>query len=654
MPEPDTSRPAVAIDLGTTFSVVAQINRDGRPETVVNEEGDLSTPSVVYFDDSCPVVGKEAINAAEFNPQRMAQFAKRDMGSELYSGSIAGRQFPPEVIQALVLKKLKADAELRIGPFDQAVLTVPAYFNEPRRKATQDAGKLAGIRVLDIINEPTAAAIAHGAAIGYLDAGGQARQPERVLVYDLGGGTFDVSVMDIRQGDFRTVATAGDAHLGGIDWDQRLQQSLAEQFQRQTSVDIIGDPAAEEKLRALATRAKKTLSARDEAVVRMHHGPAQAQLKISRQEFETLTCDLVERTRLTLNHLLKEAQLRWSDITRLLLVGGSTRMPMIAKMLEQESGMPVDRSLSPDEAVAHGAAVYAGILLRPEGFQGSGVSVTNVNSHDLGVLGVDRTTGKPRRQIMIPRNSSLPCTAQRRFVTSRDGQQDVVVSVVEGGTDSGVGATRIGKCKISGLPEKLPQGTPVEVTFEYGGDGRLTVSGEIPATDCRTHSTIERANGLTDEAMLDWKVRIDAGISLLDVAEPAATETDQVKGSAKLANPQPARSNPAKTSSASSVPAAGGPVAGGPLDGVSFSPVAGGARASESSLSGLQQFLNENQSRDLAQDTNVSLPVLGDGDKSAAGQSAIAALENPDSPDDEIDETALGDFFKNLEPGNRG
>ena len=220
----------IGIDLGTTFSVVAYLDSTGRPCTIPNAEGDLITPSVVLFDGASTVVGKEAVKAASMEPERIADFAKHDMGSMFYSRKVGGESLPPEVIQSLILEKLKRDSELKLGPIHKAVVTVPAFFNEPRRKATQDAAQLAGLEILDIINEPTAAAIAFGHQVGFLDAKGEARQREVVLVYDLGGGTFDVTLMEIAGTDFTAIATGGDVYLGGIDWDRRLADHIADKF----------------------------------------------------------------------------------------------------------------------------------------------------------------------------------------------------------------------------------------------------------------------------------------------------------------------------------------------------------------------------------------------------------------------------------------
>jgi molecular chaperone DnaK len=510
----DRPAPAVGIDLGTTYSCVTFLDNDGRPTTLLNEEGDATTPSAVFFDRTGPVVGREALKAAEFEPHRIARFAKRDMGESAYRRKICGEQFPPEVIQSLILRKLKRDAELQLGEIRQAVVTVPAYFNEPRRKATQDAGRLAGLEVLDIINEPTAAAVAYGVKQGFISGAGTTEQREIVLVYDLGGGTFDVTLMDIRGGRYRALATGGDVYLGGIDWDERIAAYVADRFRQQHGVDLRQDAAAWERLLHEAVEAKRSLTARDAVVIPVIHDGRRLRLTMTRSEFESLTADLLERTRMTVRKLIQEARLRWDRVTRLLLVGGATRMPMVRNMLETESGLKVDRSLSPDEAVSHGAAIYAGILLNRGGDRLRGISVQNVNSHDLGVLAIERATGRQRRRLMIARNTPLPASAQGAFRTARSGQTNVLVSVVEGGTESGAHATHIGQCIVKDLPADLPARTPVTVTFQYGQNGRLTVRASLPNATRQAKLVIERASGLSRDDLDRWQSRLDGGIRL--------------------------------------------------------------------------------------------------------------------------------------------
>lgn len=517
---------SIGIDLGTTYSAMAFLDANGKPETIRSEEGELTTPSVVFFDTSGPIVGREAVKAAEFDASRVARYAKRCIGEELFPKTILENRLPPEVIESLVLKKLKSDGELKLGPISKAVITVPAYFNETRRKATQDAGRLAGIEVLDIINEPTAAAIAYGVQSGFLDGLGNSLERETVLVYDLGGGTFDATLMEIDGRNFDAVATAGDVYLGGVDWDKRLVDYLAEQFKKEQGIDLRDNPSAMERLIQESESAKKTLTARDEAQVRLGVDGKNLQRTLSRSQFEQLTEDLLERTRMTCERLLLDAGKAWTDITRLILVGGSTRMPMVHRMLEEESSLVVDRSLAPDEAVAHGAAIYAGILSGfPENV--AGVSVANINSHDLGVLGLDPKTKTPKRQVMIPRNTKIPATRSKTFSTSKPGQKDVLVTVVEGGTDSGEHALKIGKCVITNLPTDLPQGSTVKVTFKYESDGRLSISAELPDVECAARTIIERFAGLNEQEICKWKERLDAGLVLEKLKdEPVAVPSE--------------------------------------------------------------------------------------------------------------------------------
>ena len=504
--------PAVGIDLGTTFSAVAYLDNSGRPETIRSAEGDMTTPSAVFFDRKGCIIGTEAVEAGLIEPERLAQYAKRDVGESEYEKKIRGQAFPPEVLQALILQKLKSDAELKLGEITKAVVTVPAFFNEPCRKATQDAGRLAGLEVLDIINEPTAAAITYGVQQGFLSADGRSKQLERVLVYDLGGGTFDVTVMEIEDAKYNTIATAGDVYLGGIDWDQRIVDFIAEAFQAEHAVDPREDPRGQQELVRKANQAKHALTQRESVAIAFAFDNNRLRLELTQAEFAKMTEDLVERTLMTVQLVLDDAKLQWSDLTRLILVGGSTRMPMVRDELLKRSGIELDRSLSPDEAVSHGAALYAGMLLgAPDGVHVD-VSVTNVNSNDLGILAVDPTTGDPRRQVMIPRNSSLPARKVCMFRTHSDNQINVKIEVVEGGNDKGVNATKIGKCVIDNLPAELPKGTEVNVSFEYAQDGRLTVSASLPSVDRNVKMTLDRAAGLSDAEIESWREKIADGL----------------------------------------------------------------------------------------------------------------------------------------------
>jgi molecular chaperone DnaK len=508
----------VGIDLGTTFSVIAHLDAAGRPWTIMNSEGDPITPSVVFFDGSDVVVGKEAVKAAVHEPGQVAAFMKRDMGSSQYSKAINGQQFPPEVLQSYILQKLKHDGELKLGRIREVVITVPAFFDEPRRKATQDAGRIAGLEVLNIINEPTAAAIAFGVQEGFLNQKGESKRSEKILVYDLGGGTFDVTLMEIDGKNYTAIATDGDVYLGGVDWDHKLVDFATQRFQEKyKGLDPRQDPHDLQRLLREAEDVKRALSAREQTTFAIEHAGKSLRIPITRSEFEELTSDLLERTRFTVTNLLAEAGLNWKEITRLLLVGGSSRMPMVQTMLTKESGRAPDRSLSADEAVAHGAAIFAGLMLAAAKGAPQQVTVRNVNSHSLGVLGIEKATGRPRNQVLIPRNSRLPVTSVSRFQTARPNQGSVVANIVEGGDASGNNATKIGRCVISDLPPDLPAGTPVDVSFTYGDDGRLTVKAGLPTLKRVTTLVIERASGLSDTKVEEWEQQLTAPKGPLDL-----------------------------------------------------------------------------------------------------------------------------------------
>ncbi len=504
-----TRQIAVGIDLGTTFSAVSYLDASRRPCLIVNSEGDRVTPSVVLFDESSVVVGKEAVKAAAMEPDRIADYVKRDMGSPHYARAILGEQVPPEVVQSLILEKLKRDTEKTLGPISEVVITVPAFFNEPRRKATQDAGRLAGLEVLDVINEPTAAAIAYGYRQGFLDDQGAARQMERVLVYDLGGGTFDVTLMEIDGKNYNTVATAGDVYLGGLDWDRRIADYIAQKFQEKfRGQDPRQNPAGMQKLLREAEDAKRTLTARDKATINFEHAGEGLRVVLTREEFESLTADLVERTLFTTRKVLKDAGVNWDDVTRLLMVGGSSRMPMIQQAVEQVSGLTVDRSSSEDEAVAQGAAIYAGLLLATRDGEQPSMQIKNVNSHSLGVLAQDPQTGRPKNSVIIAQNTVLPAVQGKRFRTSKSAQQRIAVKVIEGGDSSGNNATPIGRCIIDDLPHGLPAGTAVEVIFQYAANGRLRVRARVPSIDREVAMTIQRDTGLTEAKIKSWQQKL--------------------------------------------------------------------------------------------------------------------------------------------------
>jgi molecular chaperone DnaK len=502
------SVPAIGIDLGTTYSVIAYLDSQGRPTSIPNAEGDLLTPSVVLFDDDGIIVGKQAVAAGSLEPGKVADCVKRDIGSKHYHREINGRSYPPEVISAYILQRLKADAERKLGRLRKAVITVPAYFDETRRRATMDAGKLAGLDVLDIINEPTAAAILYGYQAGFLNRSGtlDREKPVRVLVFDLGGGTFDVTLVEIATQSFKALATDGDVVLGGKDWDEKLVEIAAERLAAQIGEDPRNDPATLHELTFAAEAAKRALSERTKTTLVAHHRGRRLKVDVTRQEFEEATLPLVLRTRTVAELVVLQARATWPEIDRVLVVGGSTRMPMIVRMLSELAGRAVDHSVAPDEAVAHGAALYADMLLRKEGAGGGQTqfTVTDVNSHSLGVAGVDAATRSRVNRIIIRKNTPLPHSKSKKFKTFKADQSNVKITVLEGESEVPEACIEVGTCVIRDLPPNLPAGWPVEVRYSYQENGRLKVSAKLVGHGARVTADFIRDNSLTDDDLLLW------------------------------------------------------------------------------------------------------------------------------------------------------
>ena len=498
---------AVGIDLGTTFSALAYLDATGRPQVIENSEGDKTTPSVVLLDGTEVVVGREAVKAMPTDWEKIAECMKRDVGRHEYCRAVAGRKLPPEVLQACVLNKLRQDARRVLGDFTQVVITVPAYFDEVRRKSTQDAGFIAGIDVLDIINEPTAAALAYGYHRGQLFGSGGGT-PKRVLVYDLGGGTFDVTVMEIADGEFVTLATDGDVQLGGRDWDQRLVDFAAENFIRHRGVDPRDDPNTYGRLLMECEDAKRTLSSRHKANLVVTYGSHAERMEITRSRFEELTADLLERTAFTTRQTLQAAGLELVR-HRTCFDGGRIDADAVGHQdASRDFGGEPDSSISPDEAVAHGAAIHAGLLLQKLDGPPPRIRVRNVNSHSLGIVGTDPKTNRRQTAILVPRNSPLPAKAKRVFRTSKDGQRSIVAQIVEGESSDPNECMHIGKCTVRGLPANLPAGTPIEVRFRYEENGRLKVVVQVPGIAEKISYEITRENNLSREELNRWQARI--------------------------------------------------------------------------------------------------------------------------------------------------
>lgn len=503
----------VGIDLGTTFSAIAHLDADGNPVALANEEEEIETPSLILLAETGHViVGPSRTRAAMEDPEHVVERVKRHMGTTEYKRTFDGHEITPEFLSALILKKLRQDAEKRIGPVGNAVITVPYYFNDARRKATQDAGRISGFNVIDIINEPTAATLTYAWKRGELGVG-HSDKPHMALVYDLGGGTFDVTVVKYTPAHFQVLATDGDVYLGGIDWNDRLLNYIADEFKKRHGADPRDSAHTTQVLRNDCDLAKIELTNKPQTTVVCRHEGKSISVPITREQFEQMTADLLQRTIDTTELVIEQAKIKPNELDAIVLVGGSTLMPKVPAMLEQATGIKPYQGLSPHTAVAQGAAIHAAILEAK--YRGSGselaetvrkylknVKQDDVNSHSLGVVVKDPKTGKPRNHIMIPRNTTLPVEKQQVFNTLSAGQLRATVKVVEGDAPDPAACSLIGNCSITQLPANLPKGSPVEVTYAFGSDGRVRVRARDKTGGKEAVIEIERRGGL-DEQQID-------------------------------------------------------------------------------------------------------------------------------------------------------
>jgi len=501
----------VGIDLGTTLSKLAYLDKSGRPVLVPNAEGELLTPSVVAFTKSTVLVGRDAQREALANPARAVLHVKRQMGNPQWRFKVDGDTYTPETVSALILKKLKQDAEPHIGPVRRAVITVPAYFDDARRKATEDAGAIAGLEVLDIINEPTASALAYGMT--------RAGEDGVCLVYDLGGGTFDVTVIEKKGDEFITLATDGDVELGGKDWDDRLVDHLAERFRQEFGADPREDPQAAAYLWVSAEEAKKTLSRREKTNVPVSYKGHWGNYEVMREAFESITEDLLAVTQLTTEMVLEEAGLTWEGVARVLPTGGSIRMPAVQRLLARMSGKPVKAEVPVDEAVASGAAIHAAICvlhadqrireLDAEAAERLGkVRTVDVAAHALGLIIKDVRTLRYRNDVLIPKNSRLPVSVTKTYQTAYEGQQKIVLQVVQGDAPDPAANLIIGTAEVSGLPPGRPAGTLVKVTYAYDRKGRIHVTAEDQEAGKVIATEITRQAGLAADQVAEEARRL--------------------------------------------------------------------------------------------------------------------------------------------------
>jgi molecular chaperone DnaK len=504
----------VGIDLGTTYSALAQLDSEGNPISIPNADGKTTTPSVVILGEAGHVVvGPSPERVSVENPENIVEAIKRQMGSKTWFKEYQGKKLTAEFISALILKKLKQDAEQTIGAITNAVITVPYYFNDLRRKATQDAGRIAGYNVIDIINEPTAATLAYAWMRGELGRTDLSNTERTIMVYDLGGGTFDVTVVRYTPTHFRVLATDGDVLLGGIDWTNRIVEHVAEQFRRKYSADPLADPETRLQFTQECEEAKRVLSVKSQVPVNLYFQGKTLTVAVTRGDFQRMTGDLLQRTRDTTELVLQQSGVEIGQLNEVVLVGGSTHMPAVYDMLREVCGRNPSRELNPDEAVAQGACIHAAILEAKETGGESrmaqavikrlrAVTATDVNSHSLGV---EITNPQDRRtksnHIMIPRNTAIPFSVTQRFVTNVPNQQRIRVRLLQGEVPDVSACSVIGDFHISDLPPNLPAGSPVEIAYSYESNGRIKVTARELTGNRQATTEIVRDSGLSDTGL---------------------------------------------------------------------------------------------------------------------------------------------------------
>jgi molecular chaperone DnaK len=497
----------VGIDLGTTYSSIAYVDDTGRPTIIPNRDGENSTPSVLFFEGKNVVVGSMAQESALREPRQTARLIKRYMGLPGARFIFSNQIMDPEILSAFILKKLIQDAERRLGQepggIRDAVITVPAYFTDIQRKATADSGRIAGINVLSIINEPVAAALFYS-----LD---RLQSNVTILVYDLGGGTFDLTLLRIQNGIVRMIATDGTARLGGYDWTLTLANLVCDQFVRQYNTDPREDLDSLQYVMNNTEKAKRILSVKDRVVITITHAGHTMKIPVTREEFESCTAHLLEQTSSIIKLCFQRKKIPFSGVDRIILVGGTTRMPMILKLIQRYFPDCSLEQINPDDCVALGAAVYANMHSRdmakhkPSGEAipvFSQIRAEMICPHSLGVEAVQKDERRVNA-ILIPRETPIPSERSRTFFTSKDGQTSVKINILEGETEDPEGCVSVGCCIIEGLPPAPRKENEIEVTFHYNDQGRIQISAIHKRTGKTASTHIERNAGIPDKSLDD-------------------------------------------------------------------------------------------------------------------------------------------------------
>lgn len=492
---------AVGIDLGTTYSSVALVNDHGVPEIIPNAESERLTPSAVFFDEDAIVVGEFAKEALVTDPDRVVTFIKRQMGNANWHFDHALSRLAPSDISAMILAKLKRDAESYLNsPVPYAVITVPAYFDDVRRRATIAAGEVAGFEVLDLLNEPTAAAIAFGVT--------RSEGDERVLVYDLGGGTFDVTLMQVRGQEITILGTDGDHQLGGKDFDDLIMSYAARQFVEEHGFDPTEDPFIAGELRTNAENTKRQLSKRSKSVIMLRARGKTCRIELTRAKFEALIKPKLDTTLAVVRDVLRVAEISPTAVDRVLLIGGSTRILLVRKMLAEFFGTEPDSTVNPDEAVAMGAALIAAkriAELRPTDTapeiveKVGGLQITDVTSHSFGIEAFVPGTQQRINSVLIPRNTPIPAEVSKEFVTTLPGQTAIRVTIYQGEFEDPALCNPVGEFTLGGLPPDRPPGRKVRITVSCANNGVVNVTALDLESGKKTTTEVSYRSGQTTE-----------------------------------------------------------------------------------------------------------------------------------------------------------